>query len=136
MSPPQTEPPRGSPRGFVGVLALAAGFAGGYVEVAPAIVRELEPPKVAVAPKPSSSAPEPAPSASAPEPVKVPEVERAGFVDRTGGWAIAAEVAQARPFSEGLARVAVGDRWGFVDEQGKTVIAPSFAEADDCSEGL
>src|SRR5262245_35223556 len=122
MSPPATESPKKSPRGIVGALALAAGFAGGYLGIGAASVPEPrpEPPKE-VAPKPSAS-PSAARSAEPEEAPKAPPVERAGFIDRKGQWAIAAQFTKARPFSEGLARVAVGDRWGFVDEQGKTVV--------------
>src|SRR5262249_12279151 len=136
---PQNESSQGSPRGIVGALALAGGFAAGYIGVgAPAVQALLfptsEPPEAAVV-KPGAMVAAVVPGERRPpEPPKAPPVERAGFVDRTGRWAISAEYAQARPFAEGLARVAVGDRWGFIDEQGKTVVPPSFVDADDFSD--
>jgi hypothetical protein len=39
-------------------------------------------------------------------------------------------------FSEGLARVQVGEKWGFIDKTGNLVIQPQFDEASEFSEGL
>jgi hypothetical protein len=136
MSASENESTQGSPRGIVGALALAAGCAGGYFAVGVAGAKAFEPAPAAMV-KPAVALSAPVASASAPpERPKAPPVERTGFIDRTGKWAIAAEYAQARPFAEGLARVTVGDRWGFIDEQGKTVVPPSFVEADDFSDGM
>ena len=33
------------------------------------------------------------------------------------------------PFSEGLARVRIGDKWGFIDTKGAIVINPQFDDA-------
>jgi WG containing repeat len=64
------------------------------------------------------------------------------FIDAAGGRAatLPAAIAQARPFSEGLAAVArrgaSGERWGFVDVHGAIVIAPRFDAVGDFAEGL
>lgn len=59
-----------------------------------------------------------------------------GFIDKTGKVVIEPQYDYVEPFSEGMARVEVGDKWGFVDEKGKLVIAPQFDAAHDFSEGL
>ncbi len=43
---------------------------------------------------------------------------------------------QADSFSEGLARVKIGNKWGYIDKKGKLVIQPQFDEAASFSEGL
>jgi len=43
---------------------------------------------------------------------------------------------QADSFSEGLARVKIGDKWGYIDNKGKYVIQPQLDEAQPFSEGL
>jgi uncharacterized lipoprotein YddW (UPF0748 family) len=40
---------------------------------------------------------------------------------------------QADSFSEGLARVKIGDKWGYIDTKGKFVIQPQFDEANSFS---
>ncbi|HAA27993.1 MAG TPA: hypothetical protein DCE56_10440 [Cyanobacteria bacterium UBA8553] len=46
------------------------------------------------------------------------------------------QFAQADSFSEGLARVKIGNKWGYIDKKGKLVIQPQFDEAASFSEGL
>ncbi len=43
---------------------------------------------------------------------------------------------QADAFSDGLARVKIGEKWGYIDKTGKQVIQPQLDEADSFSEGL
>jgi len=43
---------------------------------------------------------------------------------------------QAESFSEGLARVKVGNQWGYIDKVGKLVLQPQFEQAESFSEGL
>ncbi|MEP7211873.1 MAG: WG repeat-containing protein [Acidobacteriota bacterium] len=61
---------------------------------------------------------------------------KAGFINQQGRIVIPFEFNIAGDFSEGLARVKVGDKWGYVDETGKVVIAPQFSGARSFSEGL
>ena len=42
-----------------------------------------------------------------------------GFIDSTGKTVIAPQFDSAGLFSEGLARVQIGDKWGFIDKTGK-----------------
>src|SRR4029077_6422686 len=42
----------------------------------------------------------------------------------------------AKPFSEGLAAVQVGDKWGFIDKEGRQVIPPQFSGAYYFREGV
>jgi uncharacterized lipoprotein YddW (UPF0748 family) len=42
---------------------------------------------------------------------------------------------QADAFSEGLARVKIGEKWGYIDKTGKQVIQPQLDEANSFSEG-
>ena len=46
------------------------------------------------------------------------------------------QFAQADSFSEGLARVKIGNKWGYIDKKGKLVIQPQFDEAASFSERL
>lgn len=59
-----------------------------------------------------------------------------GFIDKTGKVVTEPQYDYVEPFSEGMARVEVGDKWGFIDEKGKLVIATQFDDARDFSEGL
>ncbi len=58
----------------------------------------------------------------------------------TGSMLIPAQFESARPFSEGLAAVQVGQdkgwKWGYIDKSGSFAIAPQFDYADEFSEGL
>ncbi|HEU5181157.1 MAG TPA: WG repeat-containing protein [Candidatus Polarisedimenticolia bacterium] len=42
----------------------------------------------------------------------------------------------ARPFSEGMARVKIGEKYGFINTSGKIVIPAQFEDADDFSDGM
>jgi len=64
------------------------------------------------------------------------EKGKCGYIDRTGGVAIPLQFNEAYDFSEGLARVIVGDKFGFIDKTGKIVIQPQFGLALDFTEGL
>lgn len=63
---------------------------------------------------------------------------RMGYIDNTGKLAIAAQFAEAAPFSEGLAAVRrePNGLWGYIDVAGSAVIETQFAEAAPFSEGL
>jgi hypothetical protein len=51
-----------------------------------------------------------------------------GFIDETGLIVIPPTFEAAKPFSEGLAAVAVDGKWGFIDESGAIVIPPTWQE--------
>ncbi|HDS30236.1 MAG TPA: WG repeat-containing protein, partial [Firmicutes bacterium] len=63
-----------------------------------------------------------------------------GFIDKTGKITINPQFDRAESFSEGLARVRLGDwktgKWGFIDKTGQFVISPQFDEASSFYEGL
>ncbi len=59
-----------------------------------------------------------------------------GFINRAGELAIAAKYDDARPFSEGLAAVALNKKWGYVDTNGQMVIPPQFDACGPFKEGL
>jgi len=71
-----------------------------------------------------------------------PRGERWGYVDSKGKERIPSRYLSARPFSGGLAAVAVLDagsgkiRVGFIDRNGVWMIAPRFNMAEDFSGGL
>ena len=52
-----------------------------------------------------------------------------GYIDGNGKVVISPRFQWADDFSEGLARVSVGDRMGFIDTSGNTVIEPQYAWA-------
>jgi hypothetical protein len=64
------------------------------------------------------------------------EKGKCGYIDRTGKIAIPLQFNEAYDYSEGLARVVVGDKFGFIDQTGKIVIQPQFGFARDFTEGL
>ena len=43
---------------------------------------------------------------------------------------------KAGDFTEGLARVKVGQKWGYIDKTGKVVIEPIFEKVRDFRNGL
>lgn len=65
---------------------------------------------------------------------------KSGYIDKSGRLVVQPQFDVARPFSEGLAAVRVGDlqtgKWGYIDQTGRLVISPRFREADDFSNGL
>jgi hypothetical protein len=68
------------------------------------------------------------------------ENNKHGYIDRSGKVVIEPRYDEAMPFSEGLARVGIGDtdtmKWGYIDATGTMVIAPQFYAAWDFSEGV
>lgn len=64
------------------------------------------------------------------------EKGKCGYIDGTGQIAIPLRFNSAYDFSEGLARVVVGDKFGFIEKSGKIVIHPQFGLAFDFTEGL
>ncbi|MBE9039892.1 WG repeat-containing protein [Oscillatoriales cyanobacterium LEGE 11467] len=63
-----------------------------------------------------------------------------GYLDRTGTMVISRdtipEFREGFPFSEGFARVRIGDWLGYIDRDGNIVIEPQYASAFDVSEGM
>jgi hypothetical protein len=59
-----------------------------------------------------------------------------GYVDKFGKQAIPADYDFARPFSEGLAAVRVGNKWGVIDKSGGFVVQLKFAYLTEFSSGL
>src|SRR5882762_3596360 len=113
----------------MGGVAFVVGFAGGYAAIGPRLVAELA--RLNPAPMPAApAASNPSVSFDAASEDAAPGIDAkgpadgaraaigrvmAGYIDRTGEWAIAAQFADARPFKDGMGRVAIGDRWGFID---------------------
>ena len=62
--------------------------------------------------------------------------EKWGFVNSDQCWVIDPQFGMALPFSEGLARVQLGNKYGFIDRSGQMVINPQFDYASSFSEGL
>jgi hypothetical protein len=61
----------------------------------------------------------------------------AGFIDRTGRWAIAPAYPHAEDFREGRAAVLLGPySWGYIDRTGMAVIPAVYMEAHGFSSGL
>jgi hypothetical protein len=121
----------GLPRSVVGAAGLSIGIVVGYVSMNARAVNET-PPAPPAAPAPAASASVRREEPPAPPPM----IERAGYVDKNGRLAIAAEYKEAAAFHDGLGRVSVDGKWGFVDTEGKVAIAPTFVDADDFSDGL
>lgn len=71
---------------------------------------------------------------------KLVPVNKYGFADESGQVVIPLQYDDAKPFSEGLAAVAIGRwydaKWGFIDEKGKMVIDIQFLDAESFSDGL
>ena len=59
-----------------------------------------------------------------------------GFIDKKGNWVIQPLYDDARPFSEGFARVEIEDRIGYIDKTGKMVVNPQYEVAGNFSNGL
>ncbi len=75
------------------------------------------------------------------------DIEKGGFIDRTGKFAIEPKFLMVAPFSEGLARASIKvdeiEKQGFIDISGKFVIEPKFpiddefvTDGSEFSEGL
>ncbi|HMO23938.1 MAG TPA: WG repeat-containing protein, partial [Candidatus Melainabacteria bacterium] len=58
------------------------------------------------------------------------------FINKKGERAIPYLFHLARPFSEGLAPVLIGEEWGYIDREGTVKIGASFKLARDFHEGL
>ncbi len=68
--------------------------------------------------------------------VYVPKGGLWGYVDTNGLVVIEPQFQQAYLFSEGLAKVKVGNRWGYIDNSGNLIIQPRFLEARNFSNGI
>ena len=55
---------------------------------------------------------------------------------KTGTFVINPQFDEARPFSDGLAIVSIGDNWGFIDKTGSFLNDSAFDDASSFSEGL
>lgn len=64
------------------------------------------------------------------------ELNRVGFVDKTGKWVFRTKFQTAGNFHEGLASVTNGDRTGFVAKDGRVTIPLKFDDAQDFSGGV
>ena len=62
--------------------------------------------------------------------------KKMGFIDEDGNWIIKPIYDRAWSFSEGLAKVKIGEQYGFVDKKGNFVIQPIYDYAKPFSEGL
>ncbi|MEO0075749.1 MAG: WG repeat-containing protein, partial [candidate division WOR-3 bacterium] len=72
-----------------------------------------------------------------PNPYFVIKVEgKYGYIDKTAKVVINPQFDEAFSFSEGLARVRIGDKQGYIDKTGKIVINPQFDIACNFSNGL
>lgn len=63
-------------------------------------------------------------------------VQRYGYIDRKGEWAIAPRFLEAKPFSEGLAPVRTENGWGYVDVCGVAVTPDHYQEAGPFKRGV
>lgn len=59
-----------------------------------------------------------------------------GYIRKTGEIAATPQYDGAKPFSEGLAAVCIGDSWGYIDKEMKIAISPKYSEVSGFSEGL
>lgn len=66
----------------------------------------------------------------------VVEGGRCGYIDKTGTLVIPVQFQQGKPFSEGLAAVAVSNAWGFIDRSGRITIPCRYEAVDQFSEGM
>lgn len=69
-------------------------------------------------------------------PVPFQESGKWGYETRTGEVVIQAQFNSAQKFSEGLARVGLGDQVGYIDQTGKIVIQPNYLWGGKFCEGL
>lgn len=61
---------------------------------------------------------------------------KAGFIDKTGKFAIVANFDETHPFKNGLARVKAKGLYGYINTKGCYVIKPKFQQAYDFCDGL
>lgn len=59
-----------------------------------------------------------------------------GYIDVKGHYVIDKQYNWAGSFSEGLARVQIGEKYGYIDKSGKLLIPMRYVWAEDFSEGL
>lgn len=64
------------------------------------------------------------------------ELNRVGFIDKTGKWAFRTKFQSAGNFHEGLASVTNNDRTGFVAKDGRVTIPLKFDDAQNFSGGV
>jgi ribosomal protein L7/L12 len=64
------------------------------------------------------------------------EMEKHGYVDKTGCEVIPCIYDDVRSFSEGLAAVERNGKWGYIDRTGREVIPFKYDDAKDFSEGI
>lgn len=71
---------------------------------------------------------------------RISDTNRWGYVDHTGKFVIEAKFNLAKPFSEGLAAVFVGDegkggsKFGYIDHTGRFIIQPQFEQPGNVSD--
>jgi hypothetical protein len=66
----------------------------------------------------------------------VTQVGKIGYIDRNGRIIIPPQYDAAYGFSEGLARIRVGDKWGYIDKSGQMVITPQYEYSSGFHEEL
>ena len=59
-----------------------------------------------------------------------------GFIDRSGEWVVDPQFDLVGRFSEGLARVRIGERYGYINRDGRYAINPRFEYAYAFEDGL
>lgn len=59
-----------------------------------------------------------------------------GFIDLNGNEVILFKFTAVKPFSQGLAAVAVDEIWGFIDKAGNEIIPKKYLDAYSFCEGL
>jgi hypothetical protein len=76
------------------------------------------------------------------EQLTAPPIDRQfkwGFIDETGRIAVPPQYSGAGNFSEGMARVQIGEafdgKWGYINASGEMVIEPQFYHAEDFKNG-
>ena len=58
-----------------------------------------------------------------------------GFIGANGEILVKPNYDDVGPFSEGLARVRIGEKHGFIKTDGSYLVEPQFVDADECFEG-
>ena len=67
-------------------------------------------------------------------PTEDPATGLYGYLNDLGLWVISPQYKSAQRFSDGMARVQVGNRYGTINPLGQWVIQPVFTSAGDCDE--
>jgi hypothetical protein len=68
--------------------------------------------------------------------VQLDEEQSWAIIDKKGTIMKRLQLAEAEPFSEGLAAVKVNESWGFIDKKGNIVIEPQFTYVEPFVNGL